>query len=180
MGRWRWIALLLVASCSLDEFGLMPFGSDGGLDSSILDGGDGGLVADSTTSDVVPADGADDSPVADTGVDTGTIDASQDAGPVITITGGKYTLDGADAGICSGNTGNAINFQLFNQRDASVDLIWVNYQCGEQKYSTVAPTGNVTQGTYINHVWRVRNTSDQAFLAEFILTQQKAYIVTMH
>ena len=74
----------------------------------------------------------------------------------------------------------AINFQLQNDRDASVDLIWVNYQCGEQKYATVAPSGNANQSTYVNHVWRVRNTSDQAFLAEFILTQQQTYTVTMH
>jgi len=181
---WRWGAglLLVIGGCSLDEIGLAPFGPGGGMDSSVLDsGGDDSSLNDATTDAVTANDAPDDSTITDAGVvDTGALDTGVDAGPVITITGGTYTLDGVDAGVCSGNNGSSIIFQLQNQRDASVDLIWVNFQCGEQVYATVAPSGSANQQTYVNHVWRVRNSSNQAFLAEFILTQQATYTVTMH
>ncbi len=178
------VSLLLVAGCSLDGVGLMgPPGSDG-PDSSFVEAGDEGTPPLDAAPDDAPAlDAPDDAPAAvDAGMDDGVADAAPeaDAGPALTITGGNYDLLDEDGGVCSGNSGNTVNFQLQNDRDAAVDLIWVNYQCGEQKYGTVPAGGNRTQQTYINHVWRIRNTQDQAFIAQYRLTGNGAFTVTVH
>ncbi len=71
-------------------------------------------------------------------------------------------------------------FELQNERDASVDLVWVTYQCDETLYATVTAGNAVNQQTYVDNVWRVRNTSDQSLLGEFSLTQNANYVVTVH
>jgi hypothetical protein len=174
------LAILASAGCSLEEIGLMQ----GTADSGGLDAGDEVTPPLDSGDEVGPNDAADDSSTDDAAgdvvLDTAGGDGAGDAGPIITVTGGSYTLDGDDAGVCSSNQGQGIGFTLVNQHGSSVDLIWVDPQCAEHLYATVASGNSVVQGTYINHVWRVRETLGQAFLAEFILTQNKTYTVTIH
>jgi hypothetical protein len=197
--RWVWVPLvpLLVAAggCSLDAIGLEPFGP-GGLDSSLPDDGIGDVTPPPNDATITPdgapgtdatTDATGDAPIptADAGSDTGIVDATTtdalaDAGPILTITGGTYDLFDQDAGGCSSNGGNSINFSMTNLHGSSVDLYWVNFQCGETKYATIANNGVANQQTYVNHVWRVRTTSGQTFLAEFRLTSQNTYTVTVH
>lgn len=177
----HWFVLVLVAGCALDENGLVSF--DGGAPES--NAPDTSVVADATDDVTTPAS---DGGIVDATTDVKSIvDATVDVTPpppppIIAIEGGTYTIDGPDSGACSSsnNTGASIELELQNDRDASVDLLWVSYQCDEVFYHTVTPTNNVMQQTYVNHVWRVRDTASQTFLAEFVLTQPQTYLVTMH
>jgi len=196
------LVLLGVAGCSFDTSAL--FLVDGGPDAldapvappdsrdaavpPVEDGAGADAVPpeDATGADAVPpedATGADAVPPEDaTGADAPRDaggDVAFDAGGQLTITGGDYDILGIDSGICSTN-GSSISFGISNARAASVDLIWVDFGCGEHGYGTILPGGNHNQQTYVNHVWRVRNHQDSAFLAEFRLTSQASYVVTVH
>lgn len=175
------LVLTLGSGCGLVEGGgLAETPDSGGSDATLFDVAPHEAGSDTSFPDDAAADVADD---AITALDAGTdapIDAPIDAGPALTITGGSYSLHGPDASACSGS-GAPTTFQLVNQRDASVDLVWVNAACLESSYGVVAPLGSHTQGTFVNHVWRIRNDADKAFLAEFVLESGPAsYVVTVH
>lgn len=174
------LGFLLVAGCALDESGLLGGAQpDAGFDAPSVDGN-----ADAVGTPDAFADALDDAAVVDAPLDSPTIDAPYDAGadaqPVLTITGGSYALLGLDAGLCSLNANTATSFALTNDRDASIDLVWVDYACNEQPYGTFAPLGGKTQGTYVTHVWRIRNDADKAFLAGFVLDSAATYTVAVH
>jgi hypothetical protein len=167
--------LMLVGGCALDESGLLP--GDASYDAAF------DAPTHDATLDATP-DVATDAPQ---GTDASTdapadaaYDAGVDAGPIITITGGPYTLLGLDAGVCSMNANTPTAFALTNDRDASVDLIWVDYMCAEQPYGVIVPLGVQPQPTFVTHVWRIRNQSDSAFLAEFVLNAAGTYAVTVY
>jgi hypothetical protein len=161
MGRRGFLALVaLAAACA-------PFGADPSfvdvqpIDASTVDGStDGGTITDAAAAT------------------TDASDATADA-PIIVVTGGTYELYGIDSGVCSIDTGLGITFELDNHRDASVDLIWIDQGCAEQPYQTVPPDASTTQATFVNHVWRIRNTTDKFFLGDFLLSQQKPYTVVV-
>jgi hypothetical protein len=46
-----------------------------------------------------------------------------------------------------------------NFTNRSVVTFWINYQCQEQRYRTLAPGESYSQGTYVTHPWRVRDTN---------------------
>jgi len=177
------VALALITGCELAEGGGLAEAPEAGGSDAASEVGSQDASVDTSFPDAV-ADSNDD--VA-TNLDAGSdapadapVDAPAEAGPVLTITGGTYTLRGPDAGVCSAN-GAATNFQLVNSRDASVDLVWVNYGCVEAPYGVIAPLGTQNQPTFVNHVWRVRNDADKKFLAEFVLQSGAAsYTVTVH
>lgn len=101
--------------------------------------------------------------------------------PALTVTGGTYSLpDSEDAGGCSANTGPGAGLTLLNERDASVDLEWVDYGCAEQSYGTAATGASIGVGTYANHVWRVRDDADGGLIGEFVLTAAGTYTVEVH
>lgn len=102
-----------------------------------------------------------------------------DAGSILTITGGSYTTYGPDAGVCSGNSGMGINFDIVNDRSAAIQIFWVNFSCGEQSYGVIQSGGMQNQMTYVGHVWRVRDNATQVLLGEFSLTAQANYTVTV-
>jgi hypothetical protein len=100
--------------------------------------------------------------------------------PALTVTGGSYTLLDSDAGVHSISSAAGASFTLLNESDASVDLKWVDYSGAEQSYGTVAAGANVNQGTYVTHVWNVRNDADGGFLGGFVLSSPDAFTVTVH
>jgi hypothetical protein len=174
----RLLVLGALVGCGLDEGGLLET-----QDAAMNDG----VAPDVSVNDVALVDVADastvDAPV-DAPPDLSVIDAPVDAndggGPILTITGGTYTLLGEDAGVCSMNANTAASFQLVNDHATPVDLVWVDYACAEQPYGTIASNGQKNQNTYVTHVWRVRNDSDKAFLAGFVLGSANAFTVTVH
>ena len=143
-------------------------------DSPVFDGPaqDVDLDAPSDVTPDVPSE-AD----ADAGIDAG---ADADAGSVLTISGGSYVIYAQGGGGCSPNGSQMASFALTNMRAASVDVYWVDFNCSEVLYLTVMPNGTQQQQTYVDHVWRVRDHGNQAFLAEFILTQPASYTIIVH
>jgi hypothetical protein len=105
-------------------------------------------------------------------------DAGPDGG--IVITGGSYTLLSPETEQCSMSGTTATSFTLYNDRVASVDLDWISYTCTEVNYGTLTPGGTQDQGTYVTHVWRVRDTSTKTALYEFVLNAAGTYTVTVH
>src|ERR1700690_385506 len=168
------VLLMLASGCALDEAGLGNEPS-GGLDAASDLDSTSDVITDSTTADAI-VDAAIDA-VADAPTEAA-YDAGVEAGPILTITGGAYPILDPDAGACS-MSGSATTFKLTNDRDAAIDLVWVDYQCNEQPYGVIAPLGQKTQGTYVTHVWRIRNDADKAFLAEFVLNAVATYTVTV-
>jgi hypothetical protein len=172
---------MLAAGCGLDESGIFDSQDGAPLDD----------VADvQPANDVTANDVAVDVASLDAGVDViadvapldviTTIDAPFDAGPILTITGGTYTLLAEDAGVCSLNANTATSFDLVNDHATPVDLVWVDYACAEQAYGTLLVNGQKNQNTYVTHVWRVRNDSDKAFLGGFVLGSAGPFTVTVH
>ena len=175
--RYVVLAALLVG-CGIDESGLLDeheAASDVG-------------PVEAAGNDVTQSDAADASPidvvVVDAPPDVIAFDAPQeaasDAGPILTITGGSYTLLALDAGACSVSSNQAASFQIVNDRSASIDLYWVDFTCAEKSYGTIQSNGQASLGSYVTHVWRVRNTSDQAFLASFVLNSPNAYTIDVN
>jgi hypothetical protein len=162
-----------VVGCGLDESGMLQAHDAAVIDVVITPD----VVATDVAIDVAPpVDAGSDVTIEDVAV----IDAPVDAGPILTITGGTYTLVDEDAGVCSLTANNAASFQLVNDHSSPVDLVWVDYACAEQPYGTIAVNGQKNQGTYVTHVWRVRNDSDKSFLAGFVLNSANAFTVTLH
>ncbi len=174
------LVLLASAACGLEESGLLESHDSGGPDvatpdvatndvTSPTDSGTPDVVADDSPADVVEIDANDAAP-----------DSGYDAGPILTISGGTYQLLALDSGVCSTSGSTAASFTITNDRDAAIDLVWVDYSCAEQAYGTINPNASKNQGTYVTHVWRVRNDSDKAFLAGFVLNSANAFSVTVH
>jgi hypothetical protein len=170
--------LAVLAGCSLDESGLGSGGFEAGVDASFIEASVDAPSIDAPDDTSPPVDAAPEASL-DAGVDA-PVDAPVEAGPILTITGGTYTLLGLDAGVCSTSASTAASFVLTNDRDAAVDLVWVDYTCNESAYGTIASGGNKTQGTYVTHVWRVRDDGTKAFLAGFRLDSANTFAVTVH
>jgi VHL beta domain len=177
----RAVLFAVLVGCGIDESGLLD-GTEGGTDGAII--GDvtvqDGQTNDVTTDVVTGSDAGVDVVQQDVTVVDAPTEAAVDAGPILTITGGSYTLLDLDSGACSQNSNTATTLQLVNGRDASVDLVWVDFACAEQGYGTILPTAQANHGTYVTHVWRVRNDADKAFLAGFVLNSASTYTVTVH
>ncbi len=175
----RLLFFAMLAGCALDEAGDFESQDAAAVDVVVQDAATNDVTGDVTSSDA----GADVTQQDVTSADAPTeaaVDAGYDAGPILTITGGTYTLLGADAGACSLNSNNATSFELVNDRDASVDLVWVDFTCVEQPYGTITAAGQKPQNTYETHVWRIRNDADKSLLAAFVLGSSGPFTVTVH
>ena len=53
-------------------------------------------------------------------------------------------------------------FTVINATADTVELLWRNGSCQEAFYQTLRPGVSVTQGTYVGHVWVVRDDSGRA------------------
>ena len=67
---------------------------------------------------------------------------------------------------CSVTTGAGVTLNIKNTCSNPVDVYWVDYQCGEKKYLTIQSGTTQAQGTYVGHVWRVRDAASGALVAE--------------
>jgi hypothetical protein len=210
--RGRWLLALLggfgLGGCGLQAVGLGPDAEDSGAKGAAeaaassdgpvarSDGGAGDASsADSSLADrsVAPDSGVTaDSGAVDTGhtdaghAEAGPADAARevgtDSGSILVITGGPYSLEDEDAGLCSINSDTAASFTIDNSRSGPIDLDWIGYPtaCSETKYGTIGPGGSHAQSTYVTHVWRVTDTASKAFLGEFVLNAPGPYTVDVH
>jgi hypothetical protein len=159
--------------------GKIPPGRDSSSSDAPSPPPDGGADA---PRDALP-DGPPDSPPKDAPEEKSMMpetgpDAAPDGG--IDITGGSYTILPTDSGECSTSGTTATSFTLYNDRTASVDLDWISYSCKETNYGTIAAGGSHPQGTYVTHVWLIRDHASKAALYEFVLDAAGTYTVTVH
>lgn len=88
-----------------------------------------------------------------------------DRGPVdAEVPEGDATL----SGLCS-MSGPATTWVVTNNRRRPVTLHWVDFACNEARYGEIAPGATYEQGTFVTHVWRVRDSADGHLITEVVL-----------
>ncbi len=176
----RLLLVAMLVGCGIDESGLLETSDGAPNDVSVLDVGTKDVTVDVASNDAgVDVERQDDAQV-DVVVVDAPPEATVDAGPILTITGGNYTILDLDSGLCSQTSNTAASLTVANDRDAAVDLVWVNFQCGEQGYGTINSGGQTNVNTYVTHVWRVRNDADKSLLAQFVLNSGGSFTATVH
>jgi hypothetical protein len=65
----------------------------------------------------------------------------------------------------SGTVGAKITF-VNNCTTLTVKLIWIDYQCVEKPYPTLAPGQSVVVDSYVTHPWRIRDSANGKLLKE--------------
>jgi hypothetical protein len=48
----------------------------------------------------------------------------------------------------------------------TIEMFWVNYQCAEMTYGTVAPGQTFVNNSWVSHPWRLRDAATHALLRE--------------
>ena len=61
-----------------------------------------------------------------------------------------------------------LHITVQSDTEESFDLFWVNLDCKEQLWSTVAPGAAVVVQTYAGHLWRARSVLDKAVVMEYL------------
>ena len=51
---------------------------------------------------------------------------------------------------------NGVEVTFANVGAVAVDVLWVNFQCGETLYTTVGPNREYNQRTFVSHLWRFK------------------------
>jgi len=79
---------------------------------------------------------------------------------------GKAIPDAKPA-TCStqGTTAASLTIQN-NCSGLTLEVFWVNYQCGEISYGTIAPGQKFQSNSYVTHPWRLRDASTHILLRE--------------
>jgi len=93
------------------------------------------------------------------------VDLPPELGPLPTRTPGP-TPTGAPR--CSTGAGGACALVFDNRRRRAVTTYWVDFGCKELAYATIPGGQQQRQGTYVGHVWRVRDSIDGELLAEAV------------
>ncbi|MCC7382050.1 MAG: hypothetical protein IT384_09480 [Deltaproteobacteria bacterium] len=170
--------------------GCVPFGPAGDLN-EVDPARDGSAPVDAAPSDAAPSDATD---VADGGpadaAPAGDAEPARDSevgpSPDVNTDGGGERLDtgvtvGADVsteGCSTTSTVEATVIIVNAYHDRAVSLYWLDQFCGEQLFSDIPADNTVVQPTYLNAVWRVRNTSTLDLLAETPrLTQARTTVI---
>jgi len=69
--------------------------------------------------------------------------------------------------VCSKASGVSATLTIVNAcPKTTLQLSWINLQCGESTYATVAPGGSFVQPSFVGHPWRIRNAATQALMRE--------------
>lgn len=62
----------------------------------------------------------------------------------------------------SRNQGGEMHFEVINQLDVRVQMVWIDRQGGRQTYQTLEPGETFQQHTFVGHVWLVTDMQNQA------------------
>lgn len=68
---------------------------------------------------------------------------------------------GAPGTACSPSTGEAASITFVNATGEAGTVYWVDFQCREVSYGDIPPGGEKGQGTFVGHIWRLRNSAGQ-------------------
>lgn len=91
-----------------------------------------------------------------------------DQGPPPVVDAEVPEGDATLSGLCS-MSGPATTWVVTNTRRRPVTLYWVDFACNEARYADIAPGATYQQGTFVTHVWRVRDTGDGHLITEVVL-----------
>lgn len=61
--------------------------------------------------------------------------------------------------LCSTSSGRPSMMTFKNSSSKSVDVFWVDSKCKEVKYSTLLPGRSIMQSSFLNHIWRIRDSA---------------------
>jgi hypothetical protein len=78
---------------------------------------------------------------------------------------------------CSPASNTAATITVTNKTGQTVLLMWLDFNCNEQQYNSIAPGVSVTQGTFTGHVWRIEDAASHKVLKEFKVTQNATITV---
>lgn len=70
----------------------------------------------------------------------------------------------------SGNGTAEVQLTLANQTAETLDVMWVDFDGGEESFTQLPPSGSETIGSYSTHVWRVYDGTGN-MIGEFTLTE---------
>lgn len=181
--RAVWLLLFVPCAAGCGSSGGGPLLGDGGGDGAFDDGTthDHTEPEDHNGPDTMPpTEGSTpDSPL-DTGVKGGC--SLNDAGPeasVLSLTGGPCTMVGAKATSCSASSTMAASFQVLNDSDASVDIVWVDYSCAKVPKGTVSAGGAFAECGFSDSTWEILKDSDKSYIGGFYLEGNDVYTVTV-
>ena len=71
-----------------------------------------------------------------------------------------HTVD-VPFGLKSTGSSPKLTMRVFNERDDTVTMYWVNYSGGTRSYGTISPGGNWAVTTYGTHPWLIVDSSDE-------------------
>lgn len=74
------------------------------------------------------------------------------------------------AGVCSPTSNSWVNVSFINSTTAAVDIYWIDYNCQEKFFKTLAAGASYTQQTYLGHVWRVKKQSNTAVIKQVVIS----------
>jgi hypothetical protein len=69
---------------------------------------------------------------------------------------------------CSQTSDLNVSLTLNNRSARSLNVFWVDYNCAEQAYGTLAPGGNFATSTHPTHPWRLRDAATGTLVFEYV------------
>ncbi len=72
---------------------------------------------------------------------------------------------------CSRTGDVAATLTFVNRTNRTVDVYWIDYECKEQLWFTLAPGQRINQDTFVTHVWLVRDTRSDDELIRIVSTE---------
>ncbi len=95
---------------------------------------------------------------------------------LLSQTTSAFAVGNAEVNACSGTAGTGKTVQFQNQSSSSVKLYRVNSNCSETLIATLSAGSNRNQSTYVNYVWRMRNSTTSVMLLEATITSNTSYV----
>lgn len=81
--------------------------------------------------------------------------------------------------VCSGGGPSASATFINNCDTETVEVFWVDYSCVEVSYGTIAPTEQLSLGSYATHEWRFREVPSGRLLKEAGAVQPGGSVFTV-
>ena len=106
------------------------------------------------------------------------VDGGNSDGP-ITITPCPYEIYPPDAKVCTGFSMMAASFELYDNTDASIDLVNVNESCSPVPYGMATPSTPLSVTTYTFSAWQLQDHTTKAPIGSFVLEADQSYSVTV-
>lgn len=80
---------------------------------------------------------------------------------------------------CSVGSSTGVRLVVTNELDRALSILWVDYQCQERSYGTLAVGGRFETTTYATHPWRFRDATTSELLFEYLANETPEQIVSL-